>query len=65
MPGAPAFRAGIRPGDVIMAVDGKSAEGLSSSEVADMLKGPKGTVVHITMKRVGYNDNSEFHGHAR
>src|SRR5271154_3738024 len=60
MPGAPAFRAGIRPGDVIMAVDGKSAEGLSSSEVADMLKGPKGTVVHITMKRVGYGDNLNF-----
>ncbi len=60
MPGAPAFRAGIRPGDVIMAVDGKSAEGLSSSEVADMLKGPKGTIVHITMKRVGYADNLNF-----
>ncbi len=41
MPGAPAFRAGIRPGDKIFAVDGKSAEGLSTSEVADMLKGPQ------------------------
>ena len=60
MPGSPAFRAGIRPGDVIMAVDGKSTEGLSSSEVADMLKGPKGTVVHITMKRVGYTENLSF-----
>ena len=43
-----------------MAVDGKSAEGLSSSEVADMLKGPKGTVVHISMKRVGYDENLNF-----
>src|ERR1700685_986456 len=60
MPGSPAFRAGIRPGDVIMAVDGKSTEGLSSSEVADMLKGPKGTVVHISMKRVGYTENLSF-----
>jgi carboxyl-terminal processing protease len=60
MPGSPAYRAGIRPGDVIMAVDSKSTEGLSSSEVADMLKGPKGTVVHITMKRVGYADNVNF-----
>ncbi len=60
MPGSPAYRAGIRPGDVIMAVDGKSTEGLSSSEVADMLKGPKGTVVHITMKRVGYTENLNF-----
>jgi carboxyl-terminal processing protease len=60
MPASPAYRAGIRPGDVIMAVDAKSTEGLSSSEVADMLKGPKGTVVHITMKRVGYNENLSF-----
>src|SRR5712671_2466102 len=60
MPGAPAFRAGIRPGDVIMAVDSKPAAGLSSSEVADMLKGPKGTIVHITMKRVGYDDQLNF-----
>jgi carboxyl-terminal processing protease len=60
MPGAPAFRAGIRPGDVIVAVDGKPAEGLSSSEVADMLKGPKGTIVHITMKRVGYDQELNF-----
>jgi carboxyl-terminal processing protease len=60
MPASPAFRAGIRPGDVIKAVDTKSAEGLSSSEVADMLKGPKGTVVHITMKRVGYAEDLNF-----
>ncbi len=43
-----------------MAVDSKSTAGLSSSEVADMLKGPKGTVVHITMKRVGYTENLNF-----
>jgi carboxyl-terminal processing protease len=60
MVGAPAARAGIRPGDQIVAVDGKSAEGLSSSAVADMLKGPKGTVVHITMKRVGYDQPLNF-----
>jgi carboxyl-terminal processing protease len=60
MPGSPAYRAGIRPGDIIMAVDNKTTEGLSSSEVADMLKGPKGTIVHITMKRVGYAENINF-----
>src|ERR1700682_1217620 len=60
MPNSPAYVAGIQPGDVIMSVDGKSAEGLSSSEVADMLKAPKGTVVHITMKRVGYEQLLNF-----
>src|SRR5271168_2665572 len=42
--GAPAFNAGIRPGDLIMKVDEKSTDGLSTGEVADLLKGPKGTV---------------------
>ena len=52
--GAPAFKAGIRPGDVIMKVDEKSTDGLSTTEVADLLKGPKGTVVKITMAREGF-----------
>jgi len=39
--GAPAYKAGIRPGDVIVKVDDRSTEGLSTTEVADMLKGPK------------------------
>jgi carboxyl-terminal processing protease len=54
--GAPAYNAGIRPGDVISKVDDKATDGLSTSEVADLLKGPKGTVVKITVTREGYND---------
>jgi carboxyl-terminal processing protease len=60
MPGSPASKAGIRPGDVIATVEGKSAKGLTVSEVADMLKGPKGTVVHIGMLREGYADPIVF-----
>lgn len=51
--GAPAFRAGIHPGDVITAIDGQSASGLSSDDVANRLKGPRGTKVNVTMTRVG------------
>src|ERR1700730_16353336 len=54
--GAPAYNAGIRPGDVIVKVDEKSTEGLSTSDVADMLKGAKGTIVKITVSREGYTD---------
>jgi carboxyl-terminal processing protease len=54
--GAPAYNAGLRPGDIIVKVDDKSTEGLSTSEVADMLKGPKGTVVKILISREGYNE---------
>src|SRR5438309_3278504 len=54
MPGSPAAKAGIRPGDIIQSVEGKSCEGLTTAEVADLLKGPKGTVVHVNMVREGY-----------
>lgn len=54
MPGSPAAKAGIRPGDIIHSVEGKSTDGLTTSEVADLLKGPKGTVVHVNMVREGY-----------
>jgi carboxyl-terminal processing protease len=51
--GTPSFRAGIHPGDLISAVDGKSAEGMTSDAVAKALKGPKGTHVQVTMIREG------------
>ena len=51
--GTPAYKAGIRPGDVIMSIDGKSAEGLDSTAVAAMLKGPRGTHVSVVMQREG------------
>jgi carboxyl-terminal processing protease len=51
--GTPAYKAGIRPGDVILAVDGKSTENMDSAAVANLLKGPRGTHVTVTMARVG------------
>jgi carboxyl-terminal processing protease len=53
--GSPAYKAGIRPGDIIQKVDGKSCDGLTTTEVADMLKGAKGTVVHISLGREGWD----------
>ena len=58
--GAPAYNAGIRPGDVIIKVDDKSTAQLSTTEVADLLKGPKGTVVKITVSREGYPEPLVF-----
>jgi len=49
--GSPAYKAGIRPGDIIAAVDGKPTDNMNTGDVADLLKGPKGTTVHITMLR--------------
>ena len=53
--GSPAYKAGIRPGDIIQKVDGKSCTGLTTTEVADMLKGAKGTTVHISLGREGWD----------
>jgi carboxyl-terminal processing protease len=58
--GTPAYRAGIRPGDIIAAVDGKPTDNMSTSDVADLLKGPKGTTVHITILREGSDKPLEF-----
>ena len=51
---SPAYKAGIRPGDVILKVDGKACTGLTTNQVADMLKGAKGTPVHISLGREGW-----------
>lgn len=51
--GSPAYKAGIRPADVILTIDGKPTKGLDSAAVADMLKGPRGTQVQVTVSREG------------
>jgi len=51
--GSPAYKAGLRPGDVILEVNDKKTEGLNTTEVADLLKGPKGTKVQIKVAREG------------
>jgi len=58
--GAPAYRAGIRPGDIIIAVDGKQTDNMSTSDVAELLKGPKGTSVKITVLREGSDKPLDF-----
>jgi len=58
--GTPAYKAGIRPGDIIAAVDGKATDNMSTSDVADLLKGPKGTTVRITILREGADKPIEF-----
>ena len=53
LPGTPAERAGIQPGDRIVAVDGKSTEGYTADEARETLRGPEGSKVSITVDRPG------------
>ncbi len=49
----PSYRAGIHPGDQIIAIDSKSTDGWTSDQVAKALKGPKGTPVEVSVQRYG------------
>jgi carboxyl-terminal processing protease len=55
-PGSPAYKIGLRPGDIIFSVNDKPTEGLNTTEVADILKGPRGTQVKIVVSREGAPD---------
>ena len=58
--GTPSARAGIREGDRIIEVDGKSTEKLTITETAHCLRGNIGTEVNIKMKRIGKANPLEF-----
>jgi carboxyl-terminal processing protease len=49
--GNPAIKAGVKPGDVILAVDGKPATHQKPDDVERAIRGPLGTVVSLTIQR--------------
>src|SRR5882672_6130410 len=55
-PGSPAWKADLRRGDVIVAVDGKDVTKKDSGAVAEMLRGARGTQVRVSVLREGAVD---------
>ncbi len=51
--GSPAYKAGIRRGDVIAKVGDESAKGWTTRQVSDKIRGPKGTKVRVSIRRPG------------
>ncbi|KAK9664748.1 hypothetical protein RND81_14G065000 [Saponaria officinalis] len=52
-PGGPASRAGILPGDIIMAIDNANTQSMGIYDAADMLQGPEGSSVELTIRSRG------------
>jgi len=54
--GTPAYRAGIRSGDVIAAIEGESTEEMTLEEAVSRLRGQRGTSVTIEVRRAGFGE---------
>lgn len=57
--GFPAYKAGLKAGDVILQVDGKDVKGKSTSDLSKILKGNPGTSLTMKVKRPGKEDEFE------
>jgi carboxyl-terminal processing protease len=52
--GSPAFKKGVRRGDVMAKIGGEDAKGWTTEKAMTKLRGPKGTTVQLEIKRRGY-----------
>jgi carboxyl-terminal processing protease len=53
LPGSPAQAAGLRPGDAILSVDGKSVAELGSTDAIGKIRGPAGSTVSLRVQKLG------------
>lgn len=58
--GTPAYRLGLQAGDKIMKIDSTSTDGMSTQDAADLMRGPAGTKVQLTIERPGVPELLEY-----
>lgn len=58
--GTPGAKAGLKPGDMILSIDGKSLDDLTYKEAVDMMRGPAGTPVTLEVYREGVDHPLKF-----
>jgi carboxyl-terminal processing protease len=56
LPGTPAYKAGVKAGDVLMEIEGKSTENFQIDDAVKLLKGPAGDEVTIGVMHQGENE---------
>ncbi len=58
--GTPAYRMGLRAGDQIIKIDGRSTEGMSTEDASKLMRGTAGTTVVLTINREGVAEPLEY-----
>ena len=60
IPGSPAERAGLKPGDQVIMIDGEDMTGTDAEVARRKVLGPANTVVHLSIFREGESELLEF-----
>ncbi len=58
--GTPAYRAGIKAGDKILEIDGKSTAGMTTEEAVNLIRGEKGTKVTLKIIRSSFSEPKDY-----
>jgi len=58
--GTPAYRLGIRSGDIISRIEGEETRGMTLDDAVKRLRGPKGSKVTISITRAGYDHRLDY-----
>ncbi|HTY24619.1 MAG TPA: S41 family peptidase [Desulfomonilaceae bacterium] len=56
----PAFKAGLKPGDKIIKIDGETTKNITLLKAVKMMRGPRGSKVNITIMREGFNKLKDY-----
>lgn len=58
--GTPGEKAGLKSGDTIVKIDGKDATNMTADDAVNLIRGPKGTSVTLTILRDGWDNTKDF-----
>jgi carboxyl-terminal processing protease len=58
--GTPAAKAGLQPNDEILEINGSSTEAMSVDDAVNLIRGPVGTVLDLTILRAGWSKPQDF-----